>query len=67
MATAKPELVTSSHAEIELLAYRYWQERGCLEGEALDDWLRAEQEIERRRLAPHSSNEPDFPGEGEYD
>ena len=30
---------------IALLAYRYWQERGCPEGSPEEDWLRAESEI----------------------
>lgn len=31
--------------EIEELAYRYWVEGGCPEGEDLDHWLRAEQDL----------------------
>jgi Protein of unknown function (DUF2934) len=31
--------------EIARLAYEYWQERGCPEGSAEDDWLRAEAEL----------------------
>jgi hypothetical protein len=31
--------------EISLLAYAYWQARGCPEGSPEEDWLRAEQEL----------------------
>ncbi len=31
--------------EIALLAYSYWEERGCQGGSAEDDWLRAEQVV----------------------
>jgi hypothetical protein len=31
--------------EIQLLAYKLWEERGCPEGSGLDDWARAEQHI----------------------
>jgi hypothetical protein len=34
-----------SRAEIEQVAYRYWAERGYQHGNALQDWLRAEQEL----------------------
>lgn len=27
------------------LAYRLWQEHGCVEGRALDDWLEAERKL----------------------
>jgi len=27
------------------LAYRLWQENGCVEGRALDDWLEAERKL----------------------
>jgi len=36
--------------QIALLAYSYWQARGCRGGSPEDDWYRAEQEI-RSRLA----------------
>ena len=31
--------------KIELRAYRYYEERGRIEGFDLDDWLRAEREV----------------------
>ena len=34
--------------EIARLAYSYWEARGFERGSALDDWLRAEEEIRRR-------------------
>ena len=57
-ATAKPrkaakkkENVTEitkpapSREEIERLAQKFWAERGCQDGYAEQDWLRAEQEL----------------------
>lgn len=38
-----------SHDEIARLAYSYWQARRGEEGSACEDWLRAEQELTRRR------------------
>ena|SRR5260370_35875774 len=37
--------VTVSHEEIAALAFSYWQERGCQDGSAEDDWLLAEREL----------------------
>jgi hypothetical protein len=34
-----------THAEIAQLARRYWEERGAQDGQAEQDWLRAEQEL----------------------
>jgi Protein of unknown function (DUF2934) len=34
-----------AHEQIALLAYARWQQRGCPEGSAEEDWLRAEQEL----------------------
>jgi Protein of unknown function (DUF2934) len=34
-----------SHEEIARLAERYWAERGWQDGQAEQDWLRAEQEL----------------------
>jgi predicted phosphoribosyltransferase len=34
-----------SHEEIARLAQQYWAERGWQEGQAEQDWLRAEQEL----------------------
>ncbi len=35
----------SLRERIALLAYTYWQERGCEGGSPEEDWLRAEREI----------------------
>jgi hypothetical protein len=34
-----------SQEDIAVLAYYYWQARGCKDGSAEEDWLRAEQEL----------------------
>ena len=36
---------TPSHEEIAQLAQQYWAERGRQDGQAEQDWLRAEQEL----------------------
>lgn len=33
-------------------AYFYYQQRGCVGGQELDDWLKAEAEFERLHAAP---------------
>jgi hypothetical protein len=38
-----------AHEEIAKLAYSYWEQRGCQGGSELEDWLRAERELMRRR------------------
>ena len=40
-----PKLAMPSRAEIEVLAQRYWAQRGYTDGYAEQDWLRAEQEL----------------------
>ena len=35
----------SSQERIALLAYTYWEQRGCCGGSPEEDWLRAEREI----------------------
>ena len=37
--------------EVELLAYRLWEERGCPEGSGFGDWTQAEQQILASRAA----------------
>ena len=37
--------MTPSHEEIARLAQQYWAERGWQEGQAEQDWLRAEREL----------------------
>jgi hypothetical protein len=61
---ASPSLVTGSeensaqvsNEEIASHAYRCWQERGCPEGSAEEDWYRAERELRERRLTNKSSS-----------
>ena len=36
---------TPTHEEIALLAQQYWAERGRQDGQAEQDWLRAEREL----------------------
>jgi len=48
-ATCQP-----AHQEIALLAYSYWVSRGCQDGFAEEDWLRAEKEL--RRAAQAANN-----------
>jgi len=36
---------TPTHAEIARLAQQYWAERGWQDGQAEQDWLRAEREL----------------------
>jgi hypothetical protein len=43
--TALPPIAVPSHEEIAVLAQRFWIERGCQDGAADQDWLRAEAEL----------------------
>lgn len=36
--------------EITHLAYKYWEQRGYQHGQELNDWLRAEKEINRQAV-----------------
>jgi len=38
-----------SHAEIAVLAYSYWEARGCQGGSPEEDWFRAERELRSQR------------------
>ena len=38
-----------SHDQIAVLAYSYWEARGCQGGSPDEDWLRAERELRSRR------------------
>lgn len=49
--TFPADFTPSERAEVERLAYFYWQERGCQHGSPDEDWYRAEQEVRRRRAA----------------
>jgi len=39
------DIAAPSYNQIAVLAYAYWQERGCTEGTDQENWLRAEQEL----------------------
>jgi hypothetical protein len=41
----------AEHEEIALLAYKYYLQRGNLDGSAEEDWLRAEREVRGRKNA----------------
>ena len=41
---------TPSHEEIRRRAYEIYLERGCSPGDELDDWLRAERELQKVAL-----------------
>jgi ribosomal protein L17 len=41
----KVTATTPTHEEISRLAQQYWAERGWKDGQAEQDWLRAEQEL----------------------
>jgi hypothetical protein len=41
----KVTATTPTHEEIAQLARQYWAERGWQDGQAEQDWLRAEQEL----------------------
>ncbi len=44
----KVTAITPSHDEIARLAQQYWAERGWQDGQAEQDWLRAEQELRQK-------------------
>jgi len=39
---------TAEHEEIAMLAYSYWEARGCPHGSPDEDWFRAEMELRQR-------------------
>jgi hypothetical protein len=41
----KVSATTPTHHEIAELARQYWEKRGYYDGQAEEDWLRAEQEL----------------------
>jgi len=45
MIKAKVTATTPTHEEIARLAQQYWAERGWQDGQAEQDWLRAEREL----------------------
>jgi hypothetical protein len=48
---------TREHEAIAALAHRYWQERGCPEGSAEEDWFRADGDL---RTKIHFACYPDY-------
>jgi len=50
------EHVTSAspieHEEVALLAYSYWEARGCPYGSPQEDWFRAERDLRQKAAAP---------------
>jgi DUF2934 family protein len=41
----KPKSVSNAEEKIRLHAYQLYEERGKIEGHALDDWLQAQAEV----------------------
>ena len=41
----KPKSVSSAEEKIRLRAYELYEQRGRIDGHALDDWLQAETEV----------------------
>ena len=59
----------ATRKEIEKRAYQLFEERGCRDGHALEDWIDAERElanpesIELSKTASAGRRRPKFPGE----
>jgi hypothetical protein len=51
-----PVLALPSREEIALLAYSYWEARGCQGGSPENDWIRAEQELSARATAASAAS-----------
>ena len=49
---SSPEPPSADQEEIRLLAYQFWEERGCPCDSPEEDWLRAEQEVASRAAPP---------------
>ena len=50
-ADNRPPAASLDEREINDLAYQLWQQRGCPDGSADDDWLRAEETLRARSEA----------------
>ena len=50
----KPKSVSNTEEKIRVRAYELYEQRGRIDGHALDDWLQAEAEILRRRRQPRN-------------
>lgn len=53
LAVEDPELAPVNAAEelIRQRAYQLYEQRGCKEGYAVDDWLKAEEEINGKKVS----------------
>lgn len=47
-ATKPAKLLSPSREQIEQLARKYWAERGYQDGQAEQDWLRAEHDLQQK-------------------
>ncbi len=45
-----------AHEQIAVVAYRLWEQGGCREGCADEDWRRAEQILREHESAPAAAN-----------
>ena len=48
----KPKSVSNAEEKIRVRAYELYEQRGMIDGHALDDWLQAEAEIVGKRGQP---------------
>ena len=53
-STTKPKSAAGAEDKIRVRAYELYEQRGRIDGHALDDWLQAEAEILRRQRQPRS-------------
>ena len=52
MTTRRANALSSPHEDIQRLAYRFWEERGCPIDSPDIDWYRAEHELSEGQPAP---------------
>jgi hypothetical protein len=50
----KPPASSISHEDVRRLAHSYWEARGRQGGSPEEDWLRAEEELQKRRAGTPS-------------
>ena len=50
----KPKSVSNAEEKIRVRAYELYEQRGMIDGHALDDWLQAEGEILGKRGQPRN-------------
>ena len=51
--------MSSAHEDVQKLAYRLWQERGCPPDSPDADWYRAEQELSQGSSEEHAAPDGD--------